>query len=75
MTILNSNTFHEENKTNGVKGTGVVGSKLHKENSPKRMYAVLAFVLNEWPDPAYRELTVIEQPPVQWQCWRHRHQL
>lgn len=40
----------------------MVGTKLHrvvKENSPKRMYAVLALVLNEWPGSAYRELTLL----------------
>ena len=47
---LNSNVVYEENKTNGIKETGMVGTELHrviKENSPSRN-AYCAGVCPEW---------------------------
>ena len=47
---LNSNAVYEENKTNRIKGTGMVGTELHrviKENSPSRN-VYCAGVCPEW---------------------------
>ena len=47
---LNSNAVYEENKTNGIKGAGMVGTELHrviKDNSPSRSVCC-AGVCPEW---------------------------